>query len=353
MTKEKLYVFQWISDLGGADTRLKDLLILLSSHYEITCIPNDIGRLQEKHNTSFLDKYGISYKMLDSLPKKLTGYAYSNCNFRIFSEKNRIQFIKDSGLKLLWSNDMMWHTPDELDSIRRNLVDVVLYTSAFHRGMLHKDVASANNLQKTFVIENYFDADSWPFLERKDRGTTVFGKVSRDDIMKYSDNFPMFYDQVTDGLDVEYSILGWSDKLSAKYGKWYKFTDKWRLYASSALPTAEWLLDLDVFLYNCNHKFIENQSRAIIESQLTGVPIIAPNKWNFANMIDHEESGFVYHDLTEAREYAKALSNYSLRYSMGKKASTSCRQKWCCKETAMKKWNTLIDLANKKMEVAV
>ena len=350
--KEKIYVFQWISDLGGADTRLKELLILLKDRFDITCVPNDDFRLQEKHNTDFLDKHGISYVSFSSLPKQLSGYAYSNCNFRLFSERNRIEYIKDSGLKLLWSNDMMWHTPEEILAIKKNMIEVVLYTSAFHRSVLHKEVASANPTQKTFVIENYFDADTWPLLERKDRGFTTFGKVSRDEPMKFSENFPIFYDQITDGLKCEYSILGWSDKVASKY-KWYNFEDKWRLYAANAMATIEWFADLDVFLYNCNHKFIENQSRAIIESQLTGAPNIAPNKWNFPNIIQHEETGFVWNNLDEAKEQAKILSDYDTRTKMGRLASQHCRDKWCNKVAAISKWSTLLDVANKRIEVNV
>ena len=98
-----LYVFQWISDLGGADTRLKELLILLKDKFNITCIPNDSFRLEEKNNKDFLDAHGIKYTMMENLPKKLEGYAYANCNFRLFKETQRINFIKDSGLKFLWS----------------------------------------------------------------------------------------------------------------------------------------------------------------------------------------------------------------------------------------------------------
>ena len=71
MTKTDLYVFQWISDLGGADTRLKELLILLKDEYNITCIPNDEFRLGEKHNTDFLDHYGIKYCMPKDLPENM------------------------------------------------------------------------------------------------------------------------------------------------------------------------------------------------------------------------------------------------------------------------------------------
>ena len=45
--KPNLYAFQWISDLGGADTRLKELLVLLKDDFNITCIPNDEFRFHK------------------------------------------------------------------------------------------------------------------------------------------------------------------------------------------------------------------------------------------------------------------------------------------------------------------
>lgn len=348
--KDNLYVFQWISDLGGADTRLKELLVLLKDIHNITCVPNDEFRLREKHNTDFLDKIGIKYCLMKDLPKKLTGFAYANCNFRIFSDFQKINFIKESGLKFIWSNDMMWHTPEELNAVKKNQIDVIAYTSPFHRSIMHKDVATQNKLQKTFILENYFDADTWPLVQRVRRNKTVFGKVSRDDPMKFGDNFPIFYEQVCEGLECEFSVLGWSDKLSEIY-EWYKFDNRWRLYAANAMPTQEWLTDLDVFLYNCNFKFIENQSRTIIESQLSGAPVIAPYKWNFPNMIIDKECGFLWHNFEEAKEAAAVLCDYETRTFMGKKSSEYAKDVWCNKEKSISKWHNLLKLANQNVEV--
>ena len=345
-----LYIFQWISDLGGADTRLKELLILLHKDYKITCIPNDDSRLKEKYNTDFLDKYGILYQSFDSLPKKLSGFAYSNSNFRVFSNNKIIRFIKDSGLKLLWSNDMMWHTKEELDAISNNMVEVVLYTSPFHRTIMHTEVVNSNGLQKTFIIENYFDSSTWPYLKREKKEKTTFGKVSRDDELKFSDNFPIFYEQVTNGVNADFSILGWSEKINKLYS-WYNFGDKWSLYNANKIPTIDWFNKLDVFLYDCNYRFIENQSRAIIESQLTGAPVIAPKKWNFTNMIENTETGFLWDNVEEACEQAMSLSDFTIRTSMGKKASDMCNDKWCNVESSIKKWNKLLEMANKRIEV--
>jgi|LauGreDrversion4_2_1035121.scaffolds.fasta_scaffold00281_27 hypothetical protein len=350
--KENLYVFQWISDLGGADTRLKELLILLKDSYNITLIPNDDFRLNEKHNTDFLDNLKIKYHSASELPDKLHGYAYANCNFRIFSDKHRINKIKDSGLKFLWSNDMMWHTPEELAAVKNNQIDVALYTSVFHKNIINAEVMKQNPYQKTFVIENYFDSDTWPLLLRSKRPYTVFGKHSRDDLLKFSENFPVFYEQVTNGLESSFSVLGWSDQLDQKYS-WHTFDARWRMYATNAMPTIQWLADLDVFLYNCNHKFIENQSRSVIEAQLTGCPIIAPRKWNFPNMIPYPHGGCCYDSIEEAREYATSMCDFNIRTKAGKIASEATREEWCNKEKSINKWNSLINLANQKIEVSI
>ena len=160
--KTDLYVFQWISDLGGADTRLKELLILLKDDFNITCIPNDDFRLKEKHNTDFLDALGIKYCSSADLPKKMDGFAYSNCNFRLFSDKNRIDSINASGVKLIWSNDMMWVAPEEAEAIRAGKVDCCVFTSPFHWSVLGGKIFEAKRDQRAAILENYFDSSTWP-----------------------------------------------------------------------------------------------------------------------------------------------------------------------------------------------
>ena len=51
-----IYIFQWISNLGGADTRLKELIQLFSKNknYKMFIIPNDNERVDEKDNVEFL-----------------------------------------------------------------------------------------------------------------------------------------------------------------------------------------------------------------------------------------------------------------------------------------------------------
>ena len=340
-----LYVFQWISDLGGADTRLKELLILLKNNFNITCVPNDNFRLKEKSNTDFLDYHGIKYCSREELPKQLDGFCYANCNFELFKEPYRINFIKDSGLKFLWSNDMMWNTNEELAAIKDNKVDCCLFTSIFHHNQLYPSIFKSNPKQKTFIIDNYFDDSTWPYSDRPER-TMVCGKVSRDDTMKFSENFPIFYESACSDLDVQFKIMGWGDHLTKKYS-WFNFDNsKWQFLKNNQVDTREFLGSIDVFLYNCNHKFIENQSRAIIEAQLTGCPVVAPNKWNFPNMIWDTRTGFLWNNLEELQTIMKTLTNYEYRKKLGKFASYCTREIWCDKNKALNQFYNLLNFVS-------
>ena len=343
--KTDLYVFQWISDLGGADTRLKELLILLKDRFRITCIPNDEFRLGEKRNTDFLDSLGVKYCMPESLPEKLEGFAYANCNFRLFSERSRIDLIKSKGLTFLWSNDMMWTTGEEIEAIKAGKVDCCLFTSPFHWSRLGKSVFGAKKDQRGAILDNYFDGSTWPYKDRPSRGSVVFGKVSRDDPMKYSEDFPVFCESVTRGLDCRYRFMGWGEKQNKKYS-WFRFSDKWDRLKTNSVGTLEFLSSLDVFLYNCNHKFVENQSRAIVEAQLTGLPVVAPNKWNFPNMIWTERTGFLWNDLEEAAAACAQLCDEDTRRKMGKLASDCARDIWCDSEAAGRKWDAVLNYAS-------
>lgn len=347
MTKTKLYVFQWISDLGGADTRLKELLILLKDEFDITCIPNDEFRLKEKHNTDFLDFHGIKYCMPSSLPAKMEGFAYANCNFRLFDEKERINFIHESGLKLLWSNDMMWTTSNEILEISKGKVDCCLFTSPFHRDAIAPSIFKAKPDQKAAVLDNYFDSSTWDYIERPKRETVVCGKVSRNDTMKFSEEFPVFYESATLGLPVSYRVMGWSKELAKKYS-WFNFSSRWNLLGTNHEPTQKYLSSIDIFLYNCNHRFIENQSRAVIESQLTGCPIVAPNQWNFPNMVWNQRTGFLWDDMEELRDYMRDLINWEFRSKMGKLASDVTREIWCDRGTALRRWNSVLNYVGGK-----
>lgn len=339
--KPSLYIFQWPSDLGGADTRLRDIISLCAPSYSITVVPNDDFRLQEKQWTDWMDSLGVKYCMMDSLPEKLEGFAFSCCNFRLFTDKERIRGIKSRGLKFMWANDMMWHTESELAAIRQGLVDVVMYTSKYHAEKMHADALTARPLQPMRIIKNYIDARHWPVITRPDR-QPVMGKVSRSDPAKFSSDFPLLWQAAAPLW--KYDIMGWSKEVAEKFS-WHQFDSRWKLRQKCEVPVSEWHAAVDVFVYNGSFSYIENQSRAVVEAQLSGMPVVAPSKWNFPNMVWDTRTGFLVDDLDEMKEALDALKSPDLRWKMGALARDCALSIWCDEQEARRDWNSLVAFA--------
>jgi hypothetical protein len=78
--KKNIYFFQWVSDLGGADTRLKELIQLFSESdkYNLFAIPNDNFRLSEQNNVAFLKQHNVKisdFFLKNGESKKLNQWA--------------------------------------------------------------------------------------------------------------------------------------------------------------------------------------------------------------------------------------------------------------------------------------
>src|SRR5216683_1273866 len=134
-TKPKLFFFGWPGFLGGADTKLAHLLVLLHENTEITVVPNENRHLHNKVWTRFLEKLGVKYTTFDKLPTKLDGFGLSMCNDCFFLHRIAHK-AKEKGLRIVWSSEMMWHHKGELEAVKQGIIDKVLYTSEFQKETL-------------------------------------------------------------------------------------------------------------------------------------------------------------------------------------------------------------------------
>jgi len=344
---KNIYFFQWPSDLGGADTRLKELIQLFAEtkNYNLFCIPNDNFRLNEQHNVNFLNKNNVKILTWETLPEKAEGFAIAFCNFRLFSEEWRINKIKSLGLKFIWSNDMMWTTTHELSALKTSLIDTVIFTSLFHRRILTKDIIEYNDIQTEF-IPNYFHYENYKEKIKKPedlKNKFVFGKLARADFLKYSENFPLFFDKV-EIQNKHIRIMGWNQKLYNKY-KWFDFNKPyWELLDENKETSLEFLSKLDLYVFNCNHQFTENQSRSVIEAQLLGIPVIAPNLGNFPNMIWHGRTGFVHNTIEELYQIINKLYYDKDYYKLiSENARNISKHIWCNKNEQLRLWEKLFN----------
>jgi glycosyltransferase involved in cell wall biosynthesis len=344
--KKNIYFFQWISDLGGADTRLKELIQLFSEtgNYNLFAIPNDEERLNEKENADFLKSHGVNILSWNELPEKDSGFAISFCNFRLFSEQWRVNKIKSIGLKFIWSNDMMWTTPEESKHIESNYVDAVIFTSEYHKHILNTKSKSFNKI-KNFIVPNYFHFENYKKIDKLSNleNKFVVGKLSRADEMKFSENFPLFYDKMPIE-NPKFRIMGWNNKLQEKFN-WFNFKNEtWELIEENKESIVQFLSQLDLYVFNAHHDYIENQTRSLIEAQLLGIPAIVPNYGNFPNMIWHSRNGFVYNTIEECYYYVNLISKNKYLYKeMSSNSLNLSKQIWASKEAQLEKWENIFN----------
>ena len=342
------YFFQWPSKVGGADTRIRDLMLLLleEKKHRIICVPNDDGWYKSDNMTRmFFESKGVVFK----LPEKLKNYkakpediAVSCCNFNLFTEWHRIQQIKDCGFKFIWMNDMMWHSPEEMKAVKEGYIDAILYTSEFHYMRIGGDVKKTNPSVKNFKIDNYFSPINHKFIKREAKSVFTIGKHSRPDWAKYSENFPLFYEDL--GLqNAKFLVMGWGDNQKEKW-KWHKFDkSKWSVLPTDNMPVYDFLGKLDTYVYNSHYKFVENQSRAIVEAAMSGLPIVAPNRYNFPTQIFHERTGFLWDSYEQCQAYCRFLEKDPIeRLKMGDRASRLAFEIWCDKEKQLRQWDDVL-----------
>jgi hypothetical protein len=74
------------------------------------------------------------------LPPQLEGWAIALCVAE-FCRSGWAAKVRRRGLKLAWSNEMMWHHPGELGLIAAAQLDLVLYTGQAQRRPLERGYA--------------------------------------------------------------------------------------------------------------------------------------------------------------------------------------------------------------------
>lgn len=298
----RVFFFGWPSVYGGADTKAAHLLKLLAGHAHITVVPNSASQLQESYWTQRLDEWGVQYAALDSLPGRLDGVALAMCNSEFLSS-GVYSIARRRGLRIVWSSEMMWHHPFEVDLIKAGVIDRLLYVSDIQKKAL--DYESFCDVP-TRMTGNFVSVEEFPFIERPGHLPLTIGRLSRADPEKYPEDFPVFYESL-DLPDVRFRVMAWSDELAGKY-RWHRFDHRWELLTPQAELAAEFLQSLDLFIYTLGHTFTESWGRSTVEAMLAGAIPLVPAGHHFASLIVHGESGFLCSDFLEFQTYARQLA---------------------------------------------
>ena len=317
--------------VGGAATKMTHLIRLLHRDFRITVVAPELWACKDKRVRQILAPYGIPCVLLKELPKKLDGVALGICDGDFFIS-GRARGLKERGLRLVWSNEMMFPFKGEAEAAKEGLVDRVLFVSPFQASAFAEMYHSTASL----TTGNYIDPDDYCWRERSNPILTL-GRLSRPDATKYPLDFPVFYEEM--GLrEVRYRVMAWSQELRKQY-RWHRFGPEWELLAPDKESALDFLYSLDVFLYPLGHRVKESWGRAVVEAMLTGCVPVVPAGHQFDKLLVHGESGFICRDFQEFRSCVRELyEDHPLRLRISRHGAAHARERLCNPEEHRRRW---------------
>lgn len=326
-----LYLFSAPGTIGGASTKVAHLIRLLSNVFKITVVPPHVAFCKDKEVRRLIEPFGAGISLLKDLPGRLEGVALAVCERDLFSSGRSLE-IKRRGLKLVWSNEMMWAFDGEAEAARNGIIDRVLFVSEFQAAAF----AEIYQGVPAFHVGNYIDPDDYAFRQRQNP-TFTLGRLSRADPKKYPLDFPVFYEELGLG-DVRYRVMAWNRDLEKQY-RWHHFGPEWELLSERREPALKFLYSLDVFLYPLGHRVKESWGRAVVEAMLTGCVPVVPAGHQFQNFIVSGETGFICQEFSDFNAAVHELyENYPRRMTLGRRASCFARDTLCSPGDHRKKW---------------
>jgi glycosyltransferase involved in cell wall biosynthesis len=291
----------------------------------------DVRTLKDSEVRKNVEALAVPCTLLKDVARRTEGTALAICDKQFFVGGDARQ-LKDRGLKVVWSNEMMWPFEGEEDAARQGLVDRVLFVSEFQAAAFRSMYEGVPSL----VTGNYIDPDDYCWRERRNAVFTL-GRLSRADVDKFPLDFPVFYEEM--GLrEVRYRVMAWSLDLQKRY-RWHRFGSEWDLLPEYKESALKFLYTLDIFLYPLGHRVKESWGRAVVEAMLTGCVPIVPAGHQFHNFIRHGETGFICREFHEFKDCVRELHrDYDLRTKLGRLASDYSRTTLCNPEMHRRRW---------------
>ena len=334
--KNSVYIFGWPSFVGGADTKLADLIRLLHADFNLTLVPNHCGLLEQEHWCNFLKQHGVRIQMADELKSRLEGYALALSNQSFFAYGYALR-AKEKGLMVIWSSEMMWHHDQESEALKQGLIDKVLYVSDIQKAALQHAYEGLPSV----MTGNFIDPALFPF-KPKTEGRFTIGRLSRAALEKYPEDFPVFYERLL-LPESRFRVMAWDKQLASKY-RWHDFDDRWDLLPAEAEDQVSFLHSLDLFVYPLGHRFTESWGRSTVEAMLAGAVTVVPQGHNFPNLVLNGETGFICDGFEDFRERCQyLLGRPDQRLTMARAAREFAVHNLCDRATHLAIWKEVFN----------
>src|SRR5437763_6150463 len=105
--ENSVYLLGVPGNSGGAATKIAHLIKLLNRDFRITDVLPNISWCKDREVKQLTEPYGVRCCLLKELPKEVNGIGLAVCEKEFFSSPQARE-VKARGLKLVWSNEMMF-----------------------------------------------------------------------------------------------------------------------------------------------------------------------------------------------------------------------------------------------------
>jgi len=233
-------------------------------------------------------------------------YVDTNDNFSNLKDFNVISFcnkyflqnietIKKYARNAIFVNCMTWNFDEELIAQENDHIDLHLYQTNHQFLSVSKKLKNLGTKYNYKLFHTYFDSSSFPFIDRNNTNKFNFGRISRSDLSKYSNDQLWIWDRIVSPKQKRGIILGWNEILQAKFGEdipYYVTT-----HAANSISRQDFYKECDFIIMSTNT--YENLPRVGLEAMSSGSLLIVDRRDGWKVLVDDGHSGWLCGDRNE------------------------------------------------------
>jgi glycosyltransferase involved in cell wall biosynthesis len=139
----------------------------------------------------------------------------------------------------------------------------------------------------------------------KPKSSYLIGRHSQPWHLKFPENFVSMVESIQ-CANLVVKILGASMEVRDEILTTPR-RHQYELFEFNSKIPALFLRELDIYIYGTNSSIVESGPLVILEAMASGVPIVAENRGAMRDFIIHGETGFLYSNENEFKEFVEAI----------------------------------------------